>query len=95
MRVRSLHESACFQWANVARSERVSASRLVRYRDLDIDSPSGARELHYRIERAARDACQELDDRYPNAMSDNGDCVGDAVRNAEHDVGSYDDRDGW
>ena len=75
--------------------ERVSASRLVRYRDLDIDSPSGARELHYRIERAARDACQELDDRYPNAMSDNGDCVGDAVRNAEHDVGSYDDRDGW
>jgi len=66
--------------------ERVTTSRIVSYRDLDIDSPWGARELHYRIERAAHDACDELDDRYPIGEPNVGDCVSEAVRDAEHDV---------
>jgi UrcA family protein len=74
--------------------ERVTTSRVVDYRDLDIDSPWGARELHYRIEHAARDACEELDDRYPIGEPDVRDCVSEAVRDAEHDVPHYDsDRD--
>jgi UrcA family protein len=70
--------------------ERVTTSRLVDYRDLDIDSPWGARELHWRIEHAARDACEELDNRYPIGEPDVRDCTSEAVRNAEHDVGTYD-----
>ena len=73
--------------------ERVTTSRVVDYRDLDVDSPWGARELHYRIEHAARDACEELDNRYPIGEPDVGDCVSEAVRNAEHDVPR--DRDRW
>ena len=65
---------------------RVTTSRVVDYRDLDVDSPWGARELHARIEHAARDACEELDDRYPIGEPDVGDCVSEAVRDAEHDV---------
>jgi UrcA family protein len=64
----------------------VRTSRLVSYRDLDIYSDWGARELHWRIERAAHDACSELDDRYPIGDPDVGDCVSEAVRNAEHQL---------
>jgi UrcA family protein len=71
----------------------VRSSRLVSFRDLDIYSDWGARELHLRIERAAHDACSELDDRYPIGEPDVGDCVSEAVRNAEHQLPS--DRDGW
>ena len=71
----------------------VRTSRLVSYRDLDIYSDWGARELHWRIELAAHDACSELDERYPIGDPDVGDCVSEAVRNAEHQLPS--DRDGW
>ena len=71
---------------------RVTTSRIVDYRDLDIDSSWGARELHSRIEHAARDACGELDDRYPIGEPDVGDCVSEAVRDAEHDVPRDGDR---
>jgi len=76
--------------------ERVTASRVVDYRDLDPDSPWGARELHWRIEHAAREACEELDDQYPIGEPDRSDCVSEAIRNAEHDVPGYDPyRDRW
>ena len=69
---------------------RVTTSRVVDYRDLDIDSPWGARELHWRIVRAAHDACDELDDRYPIGSPDVDGCVSEAVRDAERDVRAYD-----
>ena len=76
--------------------ERVTTSRVVDYRDLDVDSPWGARELHQRIHRAAYDACEQLDDQYPIGEPDVDGCVSEAVRNAEHDVPRHDDyRDRW
>lgn len=65
----------------------VSASRSVRYDDLDVDSGYGAHVLKARIERAARDACDQLDRDYPNGVDGDGrDCYTDAVRNGLHDA---------
>ncbi|MGA0604009.1 UrcA family protein [Caulobacter sp. KR2-114] len=65
----------------------VSASRTVRYDDLDVDTGYGAHVLKARIERAARDACDQLDRDYPYD-ADNGarDCYADAVRHGLHDA---------
>lgn len=65
----------------------VSASRTVRYDDLDLDTGYGAHVLKARIERAARDACDQLDRDYPYAADGDGhDCYGDAVRDGLHDA---------
>jgi UrcA family protein len=62
--------------------EVVSTSRVVNYRDLDLSTPWGARELRARIERAASAACDELDALYPIAADDNPDCFKTTVRRA-------------
>jgi UrcA family protein len=67
--------------------ERVSASRIVDYADLDLSTRRGGRELNARIEHAARAACNELDARYPDATDEEGSCVSTAVRNAMDRVG--------
>lgn len=65
----------------------VSASRTVRYDDLDVDTGYGAHLLKARIERAARDACDQLDRDYPDAADGDGhDCYSDAVRDGLHDA---------
>lgn len=60
----------------------VSASRVVRYDDLDLSRGWGMHTLHARIERAARSACNQLDDAYPITASDSPPCVREAVRQA-------------
>jgi UrcA family protein len=71
--------------------EQVSASRVVRYGDLDLSRHWGVRELRARIERAAQSACDELDNAYPLTGWDNRPCVRDAVREAMYQVPSDDD----
>ena len=68
-----------------------SASRVVRYGDLDLSRRWGVRELHARIERAARSACDELDSAYPLTASDSPPCVREAVRQAMYQIPSDDD----
>jgi UrcA family protein len=70
--------------------EWVSTSRAVRYGDLDLSRPWGARELRARITRAARSACDELDSAYPLTAADSPPCVRNAIRQAMYNVpGGY------
>ena len=64
--------------------ERISASRRVRYDDLDLNSDWGVNELRHRVVRAAHDACDSLDRHYDVLDADDGACVADAVRDAMH-----------
>ncbi|HEX4182423.1 MAG TPA: UrcA family protein [Caulobacteraceae bacterium] len=68
--------------------EWVSASRVVRYDDLDLNRGWGVRELRARIARAARSACDELDNAYPITASDSPPCVRNAIRQAMYEVPS-------
>jgi len=74
--------------------ELVSASRVVRYDDLDLSTGWGAHILRERVSHAARDACNELDDRYVTVDSDDQACVRNAVRDALYQtpLGDYDNR---
>ncbi len=62
--------------------ERVRASRLVDFQDLDLGTRWGRDRLRTRIRWAARSACDELDARYPITVDGGGDCYRDAVRSA-------------
>ncbi len=64
----------------------VSTSRVVRFGDLDLGAPWGRHELRVRIERAARNACDDLEARYPVTADDSPDCYRTAVRNAMVDA---------
>jgi UrcA family protein len=72
--------------ATGAPTEWVSTSRAVRYGDLDLSQPWGMHELRVRVARAARSACDELDNAYPNTASDNPPCVRTAIRQAMYSV---------
>ena len=70
--------------ANGAEIDRVTASRVVDISDLDLSTHWGVHALHARVERAAADACQELDNTpglYPVDPSDT-DCQQRAVHEA-------------
>jgi len=60
----------------------VAISRDVRYDDLDLASPAGARTLRHRIEYTARTLCQRLDVAYPVATADSPPCYRSAVAGA-------------
>jgi len=76
--------TAPHRWDDV---DHVSASRTVRYGDLDINTDYGAHILKARIERAARSACRELDRDYPDASDAPGrGCYDDAVRHGLQDA---------
>jgi UrcA family protein len=64
--------------------ERVSASRVVSYTDLDLTTDWGVHELHYRIVRAAQDACDSIDRHYDVMEPGDRECVANAVRDAMH-----------
>jgi UrcA family protein len=71
---------------NGAPIERVYVSRVVDISDLDLSTGWGVRTLRSRVERAAADACDELDQqwvsgRYPIEGND-ADCKARAVRRA-------------
>jgi UrcA family protein len=60
----------------------VTAQRVVRFDDLDLASYDGRQALRHRIQRAARDACDYLDARYPITDENSPDCYSTAVRDA-------------
>ncbi|HEX7760247.1 MAG TPA: UrcA family protein [Caulobacteraceae bacterium] len=59
--------------------DTITASRVVSYRDLDLSNAYDAHILKVRIERAARSACDELDNRPDVLDSGSPDCYRDAV----------------
>jgi UrcA family protein len=67
-------------------TERVYASRVVPIDDLDLSTDWGVRELHSRVAHAATDACQQLDNQWPQGLnpinSNDGDCRARAIRHA-------------
>jgi UrcA family protein len=68
------------------KTQTISFNRYVGYGDLDLSKPSGRTELADRIEGAARDACNELDAKYPQAVfvptPADQDCFRNATRGA-------------
>jgi UrcA family protein len=66
--------------------ERVTASRVVSYADLDLNSRWGVRELKARVQRAAEDACDELENSNTISAPDDPPCVPTAVGRAMYRV---------
>ena len=66
--------------------DTVTASRYVRISDLDLDSSWGQRVARHRIERAAYDACNYLDEHFVTLDSGSSDCVRAAVQDALYQV---------
>jgi UrcA family protein len=67
-------------------TQRVYASRVVYFDDLDLNTAWGVHELHARVVRAATEACNQLDNEYPMGLvpidSSDGDCKARAIRHA-------------
>jgi UrcA family protein len=67
-------------------TERVYASRVVPIDDLDLSTDWGVSELHSRVAHAANDACEQLDNQWPQGLnpidSNDGDCKARAIRHA-------------
>ena len=67
-------------------TERVYASRVVHFGDLDLRTRWGVHVLHSRIVRAATDACNQLDNEYPMGLlpidSNDANCKAHAIRRA-------------
>ena len=65
----------------------VQASRVVDTQDLDLSTNWGMHALNVRVDRAAREACNEIDRRYPDTvLDDNATCVSHAVDRAMGEV---------
>jgi UrcA family protein len=71
-------------------SERVYAQRVVPIDDLDLSTGWGVHVLHARVVRAASEACNQLDEQWPQGLypidSSDGDCEARAIRNAMRDA---------
>jgi UrcA family protein len=71
-------------------TERVYASRVAPIDDLDLSTRWGVHELHSRVVRAASDACNQLDQLWPQGLypidSSDGDCKARAIRHAMRDA---------
>jgi UrcA family protein len=71
-------------------TERIYASRVVHFGDLDLSTRWGVHELHARVVRAATEACNQLDNQYPMGLlpidSNDGDCKARAIRHAMADA---------
>jgi UrcA family protein len=61
-------------------------SRVVPTDDLNLATGWGAHVLRVRIERAASDACRDLDQRYPAPAAEGPDCYRHAVRDAMYET---------
>lgn len=74
---------------NGAPVQRVYASRVVEVGDLDLDSEWGRHALYDRVERAAADACDEVNSSWTQGYYDLGldePCVSLTIRRAMRQV---------
>lgn len=62
--------------------ERVTASRVVVVRDLDLRTEQGVDELVRRVREAASAACREIDDANPLVLDDDRSCYREAMDGA-------------
>ncbi len=62
--------------------EVVTTTRIVSYRDLDLRTEVGQKELESRVKIAARKACDWLDRLYPITAANSPECLGPAVKDA-------------
>jgi UrcA family protein len=60
----------------------VSLSERVSYRDINFNSPTADAQLQKRIRDAAVNACQKLDERFPDSKPSGQACVALAVKDA-------------
>ena len=62
--------------------EMVSISRSVSFADLDLSDPDQVKQLEGRVDIAARDACAEIEKKYPSSryhpVPEKQDCPGNA-----------------
>ena len=74
--------------ATGANIDVVRASRVVDTRDLDLSTNWGLHTLRIRVDRAASDACEQLDRHYEGALLDdnNASCISRAADRAMGDV---------
>src|SRR5688572_9151559 len=63
-------------------------SVVVRFNDLELQSPGGVAGLHQRIRNAAQSVCGDLDTRILALRASYAKCVDEAVANAVAEVGS-------
>lgn len=71
------------------------ASMAVNYSDLDLRTPAGRDTLYMRVDDAARDACDALDDAYPafdDEIVEPRNCRADAMNRARWQVRDAIDR---
>ncbi len=69
----------------------VSMGYTVTAKGLDIGTPIGARAFEARVSDAARAACQELGQRYPNSSTSDAECIKRATDKAMTDVRKLED----
>ena len=63
----------------------IAVTHKVTYRDLDLRTQNGVSTLYRRIRVVAKDACEELNDLYPNDEATRG-CVWEAVYSTQGQV---------
>jgi UrcA family protein len=72
----------------------VTASRVVGFGDLDLNTRWGVRELHARVVSAAADACDEISNANVVVQDDNNACIARATRDAMYRAPIGADMDG-
>lgn len=66
--------------------EKVTVDYHVSYSDLDLVKHADVLALNQRVEGAAHDACQQLDDLYPLERPKLRECTADAIHGASEQV---------
>lgn len=74
--------------ASAAEAFEEPANVVVRYADLNLSQPRDARELYERIQRAAREACDDHRSESLDGLATFHKCVNQAVNNAVASVSS-------
>ncbi len=67
-------------------TEEVTVTRRVSYSDLDLKTYSGAQTLKQRVKEAAKIACKQIDELYPQEQSDTPNCIKQSVAQADRQV---------
>jgi UrcA family protein len=66
--------------------EKVTVDYHVSYADLDLVKHADVLTLNQRVEGAAHDACQQLDELYPLERSKQRECMSDAIHGASDQI---------